>query len=72
MTDCSWWRESVDYYPIVALLGFWFFAGFASSLATGALHLVALGVVTLPVLVAAGLATWRIRARHRQEDLTVR
>ena len=54
---------ALDLLPIVAFLAFWLMAGLLSALLTEEPRLLALGVVTLPAVVAACVAAWRVRTR---------
>lgn len=56
----------LDYFPLIAYGGFWLQGALISSIFTGEPKLMALGLVTLPAIVAMLLAVARIRKRHRE------
>lgn len=55
----------IDYLPMLAFLGYWFYAGLFAAAATGDRRLVLLGLITVPVL-AAMLWALRLTAAGRQ------
>jgi sulfite exporter TauE/SafE len=56
----------LDYFPCLAYLGFWFQGALLGSIVTGEPKLMALGIVTLPALLALALAARKIRKGHSQ------
>ena len=58
---------ALDLAPLIALLGVWLLAGLVSAAtvarAEGTFRHLALGVVTMPVLVMIGRAAWRLRSK---------
>jgi sulfite exporter TauE/SafE len=59
-------RRLLDYFPLLAYLGFWLQGAALGALLTRDPRLIALGLVTLPALLALGLAAREIRKRQRE------
>lgn len=55
----------LDYFPLLAYLGFWLQGAALSAVITGDPRLMKLGVVTLPALLALLAAFLKLRCRHQ-------
>jgi hypothetical protein len=57
------WDRLIDYLPIAAYLGYWFFGAFIGALVIGELRYVMLGLVTLPAVAAMVAAALKSNRR---------
>ena len=63
----SRYDQALDYFPLLAYLGFWVQGALIPSIMTGEVKLMLLGFVTTPALVCLALAALRIRRNHGEE-----
>ncbi len=59
--------KAIDYFPLLAYLGFWIQGALVSSFITGDWRLMVLGVVTAPAMIAMVLAALKVRKTQMEE-----